>query len=444
MRVAAAIRNLLEADELAELRILLDKQHPADLADVMHFLSDEEELTVFRLLTASEAAEVLSEASDDTEANVLEDTPPHQLADILEEMPADEAADLLEDLPAEEKDRVLALADAEVAEDIRSLLSYPPDTAGGRMTLDFVDVPATATQAQALERFRELSDAEHIFYVYVVDAEEHLLGMVDLRSLLRAAPHTPVRELMDTHLMTVLPDSDQEAVAGLFTQYDLTALPVVDARGMLLGIITAEDIIDVLQEEHDEDVAQMAGSDAQELEHKSPAQIARLRLPWILATMGIELLAGFVVHLFDQTILRFVLIASFMPVISAISGNTGLQSAAIIIRGLSTGHVQLSHWRHAVLRQLQTTLLLGSACALSLGVIGALWDGHVIFGVVVFLGMFASINIAGVVGTVVPLISKHLGFDPALTAGPFETAFQDVVGVSIFLSLASVLLHWLR
>jgi len=188
----------------------------------------------------------------------------------------------------------------------------------------------------------------------------------------------------------------------------------------------------------------MSGSDAHELENKSPIQVARLRLPWIMATMFIELLAGFVIHHFDQTLTKYILLASFMPIISAISGNTGLQSAAIIIRGLSTGHVQLSHWKHAVMRQLVTTLVLGGSCAIVLGVIGGIWDRHWAFGVVVFLGMFASVNIAGVVGTVVPLISKRAGFDPALTAGPFETAFQDVVGISIFLTLASLMLHWLR
>jgi len=163
-----------------------------------------------------------------------------------------------------------------------------------------------------------------------------------------------------------------------------------------------------------------------------------------MATLFIELLAGLVIRVFDTTLTRFILLASFMPIISAISGNTGLQSAAIIIRGLSTGQVQLVHWRQALTRQMMTTALLGTACALTLGVIGAIWDRHWAFGLVVFLGMFVSVNFAGVVGTCVPLISKRAGFDPALTAGPFETAFQDVIGISIFLSLASFLLHWLH
>jgi len=216
-----------------------------------------------------------------------------------------------------------------------------------------------------------------------------------------------------------------------------------DASRRLLGVITADDVIDVLQAEHANVVARMAGSDAAELEKKSPSQVARLRLPWIMATMFIELLAGVVIHIFDATLTSVILLASFMPIISAISGNTGLQSAAIIIRGLSAGLVQLSRWQQAVVRQLPTSLIIGGACGLVLGVIGAMWAENWVFRLVIFIGMFIAVNVAGVVGTVVPMISKRLGFDPALTAGPFETAFQDVIGISIFLSLATALLHWL-
>jgi magnesium transporter len=189
---------------------------------------------------------------------------------------------------------------------------------------------------------------------------------------------------------------------------------------------------------------QSVGTDAQELEKRPPHQVALMRMPWIMATLFIELLAGFVIHAFDQTLTRIILLASFMPIISAISGNTGLQSATIIVRGLSTGHIQISEWRHALARQVVTTLILGASCGVVLGLIGALWYGRWTFGLVVCIGMFMSVNIAGVVGTCVPLLSKRLGFDPALTAGPFETAFQDVVGISIFLSLATMMLHWLR
>ena len=377
---------------------------------------------------------------------MVKSTSPDRLADILEELPSDEGADVVGGLSQPEADAVLLLTDAETAQDIRTLLAYPPETAGGIMSLGYVDALETATVADTLARFREKADAEHIFYVYIVDARGGLVGIVNLRHLLTAAPVTPVRDLMDTDVISVPPDCDQEQVAHIFARYDLTALPVVSPapENRLLGVVTADDVIDVIQEESAEDVAHLAGSDASELEKKSPGEVAKLRLPWILATMFIELLAGFVIRVFNPTLEKYLLLASFMPIISAISGNTGLQSAAIIIRGLSTGQVQLAHWRHAVARQVATTSILGGVCAGVLGIIGAIWDKHWAFGLVVFVGMFLAVNIAGIVGTVIPLLSKHLGFDPALTAGPFETAFQDVVGISLFLSLAAVLLQWLR
>lgn len=251
-----------------------------------------------------------------------------------------------------------------------------------------------------------------------------------------------MQALLDENLLSVPPTWDQEQVANIFARYDLTALPVVsdDGAQRLLGVITADDIIDVLRTEFAEDTARVAGSDAAELEAKSPFQVARLRMPWIMATMFIELLAGVVIHAFDATLTKFILLASFMPIISAISGNTGLQSAAIIIRGLSAGLVRLENWRQAVARQVATTVILGGACGVVLGIIGGIWAGNWVFGLVILIGMFAAVNIAGVVGTIVPMSSKRAGFDPALTAGPFETAFQDVIGISIFLALATLLL----
>lgn len=446
MEVAESIRKHLAEGRPQNLRAFLDGQHPADLADAMFFLNPAEKDAVFLALDDKEAAEVLDEVDATTEAGLLQKISPDRLADILEQLPPDEGADVVGGMDREAAERVLSLTEEETAQEIRTLLAYPKDTAGGIMSLDFVDVLETATQAEALKRFQEKTDAEHIFYVYVVDAKENLQGVLDLRTLLRAESNTPIRDLMTTDVIAVPPDCDQEQVGHIFARYDLTALPVLSAcpGGKLLGVVTSDDIIDVIQEEAAEDVAHMSGSDAQELENKTPAQVAQLRMPWIMATLAIELLASCVIHFFDKTLEKYILLASFMPVISAISGNTGLQSAAIIIRGLSSGHVQLSHWKHALLRQMGTTAILGAACAGALGLIGAIWDKHWSFGLVVFLGMFMSVNIAGIVGTCVPMLSKRAGFDPALTAGPFETAFQDVIGISIFLSLAAVLLRLLH
>ncbi|HLV97669.1 MAG TPA: magnesium transporter [Ktedonobacterales bacterium] len=443
-KLANDIRQHLTSGQTDEVHALLHAEYPADLADAMFFLNDPQDQAVFELLDAPEAAEVLDELDAQTTARLVAGASPERLVSILCELMPDEATDIMGASSDALRERVLALLPADHAQAIRTLLAYPRESAGGIMTSGFVAVPETATQVETIRAFVNTGNAEHQFYIYTLDEQGALSGVLDLRQLLGATPTTLVRDLTIPPVLSVPPDMDQEQVAHLFARYDLLALPVVEpGTNKLLGVITADDVIDVIEQEATEDVLRTAGSDAQELERRSPTRIALLRLPWIMATMFIELFAGVVIHIFDSTLTQVILLASFMPIISAISGNTGLQSATIIVRGLSTGQVHLARWQHAVIRQMKTTLILGAAAGFVLGAIGAVWDGKLAFGLIIFVGMFMAVNIAGVVGTVVPLISKSLGFDPALTSGPFETAFQDVVGISIFLSFATLLIKFL-
>jgi magnesium transporter len=279
--------------------------------------------------------------------------------------------------------------------------------------------------------------------VYVVDDYRHLVGNVPLRRLLTADLHVPLSAIQDPDVVRVQVDADQEDVARVAAKYDLVAVPVVDHDGTLVGSIAVEDVIDIIKEEASEDIFRLAGSDAAELERRPPTQIALMRLPWIVTTLAIELVAGIVIHYYDATLSRVILLASFMPIIQAISGNTGLQSVTMVVRGLATGDVQLARWWEPLWRQLQTTLIIGAACGAIVGAIGFAWHGTLTFAAVVATSMFVSVNLSGIAGTGFPMLSKRCGFDPALTAGPFETAFQDVIGVTVFLSLATALLHWL-
>lgn len=441
-RLAKDIRRHIASAQTDQLRTLLHAEYPADLADALFFLNETEDKTVFDLLEAAEAAEVLDEVDMQTMSRLVAGSSPERLAAILCELQPDEATNIMGPLDGEARERVLALLPEASA--IRTLLAYPKESAGGIMTSRFVAVSETATQAEAVQAFVNAPNAEHQFYIYALDERGALVGVLDLRQLLRAPASDRIGDIMIDQVLHVPPDMDQEQVAHLFSRYDLLMLPVTEpGTNKLLGVITADDVIDVIEYEGTEDVMRTAGSDAEELERRSPTRIALLRLPWIMATMFIELLAGVVIHVFDSTLTQVILLASFMPIISAISGNTGLQSATIIVRGLSTGQVRLTRWQSAVLRQVKTTLILGTAAGLVLGVIGAIWDGKLAFGLIIFVGMFMAVNIAGVVGTVVPLISKSLGFDPALTSGPFETAFQDVVGISIFLGIATAMIKFL-
>lgn len=443
-----ALRKPLGSGGDLALMAALNERHPAEIVEAMDGLTLAEALAVFNWLDNARAAEVLDELDPETVRYLTDHAPPGRIVELLDRLPMDDAAEVVSEADPARAQTLLADLMARAPEDaaeVRRLLAYPDDSAGRLMTDKFAAVDPLMPAAQVMDYLRRNAEAlETVNVVYVLSTDRRLLGVSPIRAVLTAEATQPIREFMTAEPISVSPETDQQDAARIISRYDLLTLPVTDPTGRMLGIVTIDDTIDILIEEFDEDYLRSVGSDAEELERKSPAQIAWLRMPWILATMFIELLAGVVIHVFDATLTKFILLASFMPIISAISGNTGLQSAAIIIRGLSSGQVQLSHWRHAVARQVGTTLILGAVCALVLALIAGIWDRHWAFGLVVFLGMFASVNIAGVVGTCVPLLSKRAGFDPALTAGPFETAFQDVVGISIFLSLASVLLHWLH
>jgi magnesium transporter len=420
--------------------------HPADIAEILEQVGPRIGAQMLAQMEDEKIADTLEELNPDFQAEMLDSFPEERAADIVEEMEPDEAADMLQEFDEQRRTRFFNLMEPKERAEVAELLEYPEDTAGGLMTTKYASVSPGITVANALHEIRHSPaayEAEMIDYVYVLDAEEHLLGVVSLSDLVLTASTASLDSIMHKKPVCVSIDASREEVLEAMTRYNLLALPVVDAENRLQGIITADHAHEMIESENTEDMLRMAGSDAEEMEQRSPIQIAMLRLPWIMATMFIELAAGLVIHLYDATLAHILLLASFMPIISAISGNTGLQSATIIVRGIATNQVRLTRWRHALLRQLTMTLLLGSATGLTLGFIGALWYGKWTFGLVVMIGMFAAVNIAGIVGTLVPLLSKRLGFDPAITSGPFETAFQDVVGISIYLSLATLLIRYL-
>lgn len=438
------IREFIRDHAAALLLNLITDIHAADIADIVNRLEEEERRFIFDLLDTETASEVLLELEPDVREHLLEHMTSAKIGTYVDFLPSDDAADVVAELPETIAEEVLRQMPAEDSSEVKELMQYGVETAGGIMGTEFVVVNMNDTVAHAIKEVRtEAKKGSVVNTVYVVDEEGLLVGHLPLQSLVLNAPNRRVYKIMDSDAKSIDTDVDQEEVATMFRKYDLLSLPVVDKLGKLVGRITIDDVVDVIEEEHSEDVARMVGSDAEELERRSPAQIAMLRLPWVLITLAIEFVAGIVIHYFDGTLSRVILLASFMPIISAISGNTGLQSAAIIVRALATGHVSMDRWWKPVWRQLQTTLIIGSVCGLVIGLIGTLWHGKWEFGLVVGVSMFISINISGIVGTSSPMISKRLGFDPALTAGPFETAFQDVVGITIFLSLATIMLQWL-
>ena len=438
------IRELVHDKASTLILNILTDIHAADIADIINRFDVEDREYVFNLLDVEIASAVLLELDPAVREQLLESLPSERITAFVDRLASDDAADLVAELPPHVAEKVLRAMPTEESTDVKELMRYRPDSAGGIMGTEFVAVNMKDTVKQSIRKVRASAKNNTVIYnVYVVDEEGILVGVLPLQSLVLHSPNKRVYKIMNSDAKSISTDVDQEEVAAMFRKYDLVSLPVVDKLGHLVGRITIDDIVDVIEEEHSEDVARLVGSDAEELERRSPREIALLRLPWVLITLALEFGAGLVIHFFDQTLSRVILLASFMPIISAISGNTGLQSAAIVVRAMATGHVQLDRWWQPVWRQLQTTLIIGSVCGIVIGTIGGLWQGKWEFGLVVGISMLISINISGLVGTMAPMLSKRLGFDPALTAGPFETAFQDVVGITIFLSLATFMLQWI-
>jgi magnesium transporter len=438
------ISDLISSKSEVLLQNILADIYPSDIALIIDNLDDQESFWLFNILDFETAAEVLTELGDHKRDFFLDRLEPEKISKIVGRMDSDDATDIIGELEDDVATDVLSKMETEDSSEVKELLAYDENTAGGIMQKEFVDVKETDTIQEAINEIkREASDNEHLYQVWVTDSSKRLKGQVSLKNIILAidTPSMIIADIMDRNFISVDINTDQEEVAKIMRNYDLVSLPVVDDTKKLIGRITIDDVVDVLEEEFSEDVAKIVGSDAEELESKSPFQIAWLRLPWVLITLGIEFCAGIVIHYYDETLTKMILLASFMPIISAISGNTGLQSAAITVRALATGHASLSKWWTPIRRSVETSFIIGAACGIVIGTVAGLWGHKWLFGLLVGFSMFISINISGFVGASVPMLSKKLGFDPALTAGPFETAFQDVVGITIFLSLATLLVH---
>lgn len=443
------ITDLIEERSDAALINIITDLYDFDIAVILDNLKkDEDALYLFSLLNIETAGEVILEISDDRREFIAEKLNSEKISHIVSEMHSDDATDFVSELDSEKKDEVLDnldKIDSEDSHEVRELLKYDESTAGGIMGKEYIAVNQSMIVSEAVIEIQEKAEEVDQFYnLWVVDNDNKLVGILSLKRLFIALKHPEktMGELMNPDVISVEEHMDQEEVAKIFQSYDLVSLPVVNSENKIVGKISIDDIVDVIEEEYSENVARMAGTDAEELEKKSPFQIAKLRLPWLIVTLLIELIAVFVVQAHDEILGKVILLAAFMPIISAISGNTGLQSAAIVVRGLDTGNVNINRWWEPLGRQFKTNLIIGSAVALIVGITGYLLSeaDSFKFAMSVAISMFISINIAGLIGTMSPMLSKRMGFDPAITSGPFETAFQDVIGISIFLTISTFLL----
>jgi magnesium transporter len=443
-KLFAQVETALERDDSESLKTLLPEMHPADIAEVLDALDDEERLSVFRLLDDELAGEVLDECAEGTRAVLVEQTRNEDLSEIVETMPPDDAADILAEMPERRAEQVLGLMDREEAEEAKELLRHPDDTAGGIMTSALVAVEENKTVGEAFDQIRESASEEAVFYVFVVDPERRLVGEVELSKLVIARPETPIRQITNIDVISVTVDADQEKVARLLTRYDLVAIPVVDHAGKLVGRVTFDDVAEVLEEEATEDAYKQAGTADEELMSSSPLHVARVRLPWLLVCLGGTTVSALVVHAFQATYGEVLVLTSFIPMIMAMGGNAGLQSTAVTVRGLATGHLIASRIAATLGREVRTGAAIGVICGL-IAMVGALvFSGNPVLGLVVGLSIFWAIFVAATLGVLIPFFFIRVKIDPAVASGPLITTLNDCTGVAIYLALATALLQYLR
>jgi magnesium transporter len=430
------------------LEALLAGHDPADITLAMEELDTNQAQRVFAALKRDCAAQVLCMTGPELTRDIANMFDGPGLARMIALMPDREAAAVLADQPREAARESVATGAVTraVAAEARQRAQWPKDSAGRLMTEQFVRLTPQMTCAQALDEVRQTGPVVDLpADLCVVErtqepdgSRDRLLGVTSLRAVLMAPAQRAVRDIMATELVCIGAEAKNTDAARLLSKHKFSALPVTDEQGYLIGLIPAEDLMQVTLAQLHSRYAKAVGTDAAAMERMSPLQAAVKRVPWLLGTMVIELGAAVVVSHFDATLQKVILLAGFVPVISAVSGNVGLQAVAITVRGLDQGLTPRTGTT-ALLKEIGTTLFMAIVCGLALGLIGAVWSKHLMFGAVIGLALTCSMLTAAFMGTLFPMVSKRLGFDPATTAGPFETAFQDVIGFGVFLGLATLL-----
>lgn len=445
MNKAEEIRYILEKNDYKKLKAVLHEYHPVDIAEFLEELSPKESINLFIALAFDDAVQVLEEIDSDKKYFILTHIKHNYASKLIAEMSSDDVADLLGDLEEKEKKRILSLIGENEQIDLKDLLAYDKNTAGGRMTTEYIAFPKNLKAKGALNKLGELTlDAETIYYVFAVDSEGRLVGVVSLRDLILAPEQTPIEDFMQTDVKKINVLSDQEEVARLIKKYGFLALPVVDNDNVLLGIVTVDDAITVVEEETTEDILKLSGSDFDDkiaLGQVSPWTRAKRRLPWILIAVVGEIFSGRVINDFSAALQAIVALSFFIPVLMDMGGNVGTQSAAIIVRGLATGEINTSSIVKNVLREAAVGFILGVFNGLLVAAMTYFWKGEVLLGVVVGIAMAFNLTLAAMLGTFVPLLWHKLGHDPAVASGPLVTTLLDILGLFVYFSTATWILN---
>lgn len=443
------ILDLLKKDNETIRQYLNSIVHAADINEFFRLIDISEWPRLLRLIDdEEERAAVVFGFERDEWKKLLPLLSPKEIANVIKELETDDAADLLADIPLPERFETLRLLSQKERVQVQQLLRYPQDSAGGIMQLELALVTEDAIVQDAITIVRELVEEDvEVLSVLVVDHHRRLVGTLALVDLLLNKSTTKVSSIMDKDFVFVKPLVDQEEVAAMFKKYDLLSLPVIDDNGRVLGRIVVDDVVDVMAEEALEDALHMAGTSTEELLHQTAVlATVRVRLPWLAVALCCSLLSGMLVHFFEATVAQAVIIFSFIPVITAMGGNVGTQSATLLIRGFSTGKFDLTNVSAFLYKEIRVGLLMGIIYGAFTGLVATVFlsNYNIYLGIVVFFAMVAGMMTAASLGVIAPTLLKRLNFDPAIASGPFVTTLNDIAGILIYMLICSAFINKLQ
>lgn len=436
----------LEHENLEEFRKTFLDQHPYDQAKFFIKIDAELRMIVYQFLSPNEMATIFEniEIDNDEYEMYLAEMDPTFAAQMIGKMYVDDAVDVLNELDKEQVTNYLKIMDDEAAEDIRELLHYEEYTAGSIMTTEYISIHAHQTIHSAMQILKkEAPNAETIYYVYVVDEDNKLVGVISLRDLIIHDDETMISELMNERVYSVNVMEDQEEVARKIMDYDFLALPVLDNEKHLLGIITVDDIVDVIDEEASEDYSKLAAvSDVDSID-RGPFSAARKRLPWLIILLFLGMFTASLIGRFEETLNKVAILAVFIPLIAGMAGNTGTQALAVAVRRITLGDFEEESKLKLIFKEAGTGLITGSICGIVVTIVVFIWQKDIFLGLLVGISILATLTVATIAGAFIPLIMHKLKVDPAVASGPFITTINDIISILIYFGMATMFMQYL-
>ena len=440
------IENMIEEKKYSKIKEMLSQMNEHDIADILEEISDQKErIKLFRLLPKDIAADVFSNLETDTQANMITSLSDVEAVDIINDMAADDATDLIDEMPANVVSKLLSKIDKETRRDINQLLKYPDNSAGSIMTVEYLDFKEYNTVRDAIKKIRrEYDDVETINTLFVTDKSRKLVGLIRLKDLVLNNEETTLNDIMETDIISVNTLLDQEKVAEIIKDYDLTLVPVVDSENKLVGLITIDDVIDIIEEETTEDIEKMNAILPTEKQYLklSTFEIWKSRIPWLLLLMISATFTGKIIQHYETSLAAMVILTSFIPMLMDTGGNAGGQASATIIRSLSLNDIEFADILKVIWKEVRVALLIGVTLAVAnFGKLLVIDHVTTSVALVVCLTLVITVCVAKVIGCSLPIIAKKLGFDPAVMASPFITTIVDAVSLFIYFKIAVELLH---